>query len=365
MIKVIHVVTDMKIGGAGKWLLNFLTNYDKSKLAIKVVIPKESMLKAEINSLNIETIEIQGIGDKSLDLSSVSAFYNLFKQEKPQIVHTHASLSARIAARLAGVGAIVHTKHCLDNPRTGVKKFLTAGINKQLSNKIIAVSKAVENNLLEAGISRDKIQVIYGGVDELKKLSPEEIEQLRTSYGISKNELVFGIVARLAEIKGHKYLIEAAAQVLKERNDIKFIIAGTGPLGDQLKRMVLDLKIENNVIFTGYLKDVEKIYNILDVNMITSTSEALCLSLIEGMTLGKPMIGTSVGGVPELVIQNETGLLVPARDSEALAEAILELAENATLRLSMGIKARAMMLEKFSASKMATEINKLYEEVVK
>lgn len=365
MIKVIHVVTDMKIGGAGKWLLNFLTNYDKSKLAIKIVIPKDSMLKAEINSLNIETIEIQGIGDKSLDLSSVSAFYNLFKQEKPQIVHTHASLSARIAARLAGVGAIVHTKHCLDSPRTGVKKFVTAGINKQLSNKIIAVSKAVENNLLEAGISRDKIQVIYGGVDELKKLPPEEIQRIRASYGIGENELVFGIVARLAEIKGHKYLIEAAAQVLKERNDIKFVIAGTGPLEDHLKRMVLDLKIENNVIFTGYLKDVEKIYNILDVNMITSTSEALCLSLIEGMTLGKPMIGTSVGGVPELVIQNETGLLVPARDIGALAEAILELAENTTLRLSMGIKARAMMLEKFSASKMATEINKLYEEVAK
>lgn len=365
MIKVIHVITDMKIGGAGKWLLNFLINYDKSKLDIKVVIPKGSMLKVEINSLNIETIEVQGIGDKSLDLSSVSAFYKLFKHEKPQVVHTHASLSARIAARMAGVGAIVHTKHCLDRPRAGLKKEVAAGINNQLSNKIIAVSQAVEKNLLEAGISRDKIQVVYGGVEEVKILPLEEINQRRASYGIGEKDIVYGIVARLAEIKGHKYLIEAAAKVLQKRKDIKFIIAGTGPIEDQLRRMVLDLKIENNVIFTGFIKDIENIYNIIDVNMITSTSEALCLSLIEGMSLGKPMIGTSVGGVPELVIQNQTGLLVPAVDTETLAGAIEEMAEDSKRRLAMGINARVMMLEKFSASKMATEINKLYEEVVK
>jgi L-malate glycosyltransferase len=365
MIKVIHVVTDMKIGGAGKWLLNFLMNYDKSKLDVKVAIPKGSMLKDEINTLNIETIEIQGIGDKSLDLSSVRAFYKLFKQEQPMIVHTHASLSARIAARMAGIEAIVHTKHCLDSPRTGVKKSLIAGINKHLRNKIIAVSKAVETNLLEAGIPQDKIQVIYGGVEEIKKLPLEEINQIRASYGIGEEELVYGVVARLAEVKGHKYLIQAAAKVIKERKDIKFVIAGTGPLEDQLRSMVLDLKIESNIIFTGFIKDIEKIYNIIDVNMVTSTSEALCLSLIEGMSLGKPMIGTSVGGVPELIIQKQTGLLVPVGDIEALTEAILELAENSELRLSMGIKAREMMLEKFSALKMAAEINKLYEEVVK
>ena len=365
MIKIIHVVTDMKIGGAGKWLLNFLINYDKSKLAIKVVIPKGSILKTEINSLDIETIEIQGIGDKSLDLSSVGAFYKLFKHEKPQIVHTHASLSARIAARMAGVGAIIHTKHCLDSPRAGLKKAVAASINKQLSNKIIAVSMAVEQNLLEAGISRDKIQVVYGGVEEIKKLPLEEINKLRACYGIDEKDLVFGVVARLAEVKGHKVLIQAAAKVLKERKDIKFVIAGTGPLEGQLRKMVLDLKIEDKVIFTGFVKDIEKIYNVIDVNMITSSSEALCLSLIEGMSLGKPMIGTSVGGVPEVVIQNQTGLLVPVGEIDSLASAILEMAENSKLRLSMGIKAREMMLEKFSASKMTIEINKLYEEVVK
>jgi glycosyltransferase involved in cell wall biosynthesis len=365
MIKVIHVITDMKIGGAGTWLLNFLKNYDQSKLDIKVAIPEGSILKTEINNLNIETIEIHGIGDKSLDWASVNAFRRLFMQERPQIVHTHASLSARIAAKLTGVKAIIHTKHCLDSPRTGIKKAVAARINNQLSSRIIAVSKAVEKNLLEMGIPKNKIQVIYGGVQVVKILPKEDIVQLRASYGISEKDIVFGMAARLSEVKGHQYLIQAADQVLKKRKDVKFIIAGTGPLEHKLKKMVQDLKIEDSVVFTGFIKDVENIYNIMDVNMITSSSEALCLSLIEGMSLGKPMIGTEVGGVPELVIQNQTGLLVPVADVEALAGAIEELAGNSELRSSMGQNAEKMMMEKFSASEMTAEIYKLYQEVVK
>lgn len=365
MLKVIHVITDMKIGGAGRWLLNFLKNYDRSELDIKVVIPKDSMLKKEINGLDIETIEIQGIGDKSMDFASLKALRRLFSLEKPHIVHTHASLSARIAARLAGVKAIVHTKHCLDSTPTGLKRLISSCINNQLSSKVIAVSKAVGENLQQAGIPQNKIEVIYGGVEEIRELSPEEIKQLRSSYGIDEKDIVFGIAARLAEVKGHKYLIEAAELVLQKRKDIKFVIAGTGPLEQHLKEMVLKKGLEKNVIFTGFIKDVEYIYNIIDVNMITSKSEALCLSLIEGMSLGKPMIGTKVGGVSELIIQNQTGLLVPPCQPKALVDAIMQMAENSQLRSFMGANARKMMLERFSASHMASEIHKLYQEVVK
>lgn len=365
MIKVIHVITDMKIGGAGRWLLNFLKNFDKSKLDIKVVIPKGSMLKNEINGLNVATIEIDGIGDKSLDWSSVSALNKLFSTEKPDIVHTHASLSARIAAKMAGIKAIVHTKHCLDNPKRGVKKAIAAFINNQLSSRIIAVSKAVESNLIEAGMPQSKINVIYGGVDEIKKLSQEEINQIKSSYGISEKDIVFGMVARLAAVKGHKYFIQAAEQVLKARTDVKFLVAGTGPMENELKKMVADMKLENSIIFTGFMKDVEKVYNVIDVNVITSISEAQCLALVEGMTVGKPMIGTEVGGIPELIIPNQTGILIPVAKPEALTEAILRLADDSELREVMGAQARELMLEKFSASEMTAEIYRLYEEVVK
>lgn len=364
MIRVMHIITDMKIGGAGSWLLNFLRNYDKKKLDIKVVVPKDSILKEEINKLGVEAIEILGIGDKSFDIGSVNAFTKLFQLAKPQIVHTHASLSARIAAKLCRVGAIIHTKHCLDAPKTGFKRSLAAVINNQLSSKVIAVSEAVKQNLIEAGTPEDRITVIYGGVDELKVLPKEAKEQVRRLYEIEAEDIVFGMSARLAEVKGHKYLIEAAEIALKQKNNIKFVIMGTGPLEEQLKQMVADKGLEKNVVFTGFIKDVEPIYNIFDVNMITSKSEALCLSLIEGMSLGKPMIGTAVGGVPELIQDGQTGILVPPAQSESLAAAILKLAESKELRSSMGNKARELMKEKFAADKMAEEINKLYEDVV-
>ena len=365
MLKVIHVITDMKIGGAGKWLLNFLRNYDREAISIKVVVPKGSVLKAEIEMLRIPVVEIAGIGDKSLDIFSISAMLSLFKQERPQIVHTHASLSARIAARLAGVKAIIHTKHCLDQPKTGWKKTAASILNNQFSNWVIAVSEAVEKNLLEAGTPKQKIRMIYGAVDELKSFDGQAIREIRGSYGLSEKDIVFGMVARLAEVKGHSYLLKAAELVGQKRSDIKFIIAGTGPLEEKLKETAMQKGLDKTVVFTGFIKDVERIYNIIDVNMITSKSEAQCLALVEGMSLGKPMIGTAVGGVPELIIPGETGLLVPPAQSQALAEAILELGDNAELRNAMGRKAREMMLERFSASKMAEEILKLYAEAVK
>lgn len=365
MIKVIHVITDMKIGGAGKWLLNLLRNYDKSKLDITIAVPRGSMLKDEIEELKIRTIEILGIGDKSLDINSIKVFYKLFSMEKPQIVHTHASLSARVAARLAGIKAIIYTKHCIDSPKKGIKKLIAASMNKQLSSKIIAVSKAVKQNLLEAGIPDAMIKVIYGGVDKHEKLSSEEINEIKRQYGIGEKDLVFGVAARLTEVKGHKYLIEAAELVLKKKSNIKFVIAGTGPLEGQLKQTVSEKGLEQSFVFTGFIRDIGRIYNILDVNMVCSVSEALCLSLVEGMSVGKPMIGSEVGGVPELIKHMETGLLVPPRKPEELAKAILELAENDELRITMGENAEKLMQEKFSASVMARDILELYNEAVR
>ncbi len=364
MLKVIHVITDMKIGGAGRWLLNFLKNYDRKQLDLKVVVPRGSMLKAEVEALDIPVIEIPGIGDKSLDLASIQAFYGLFKKEKPEVVHTHASLSARFAARGAGVKAIVHTKHCIDPLKTGVKKTIAAIINNGLSSSMTAVSEAVAQNLLENGAPKEKVKVIYGGVDELRQLEESEIQNLRQSYGVKEQEILFGMVARLAEVKNHRYLLEAAELALKEREDIKFILAGTGPLEESLKSLAAEKGLQGQVIFTGFIKDVESIYNIIDVNMITSNTEAQCLALVEGMTLGKPMIGTQVGGVPELIKQGETGLLVPLKQPRALADAILALAADKELRESMGQKARQLMQQKFSASKMADEICMLDKDLI-
>lgn len=364
MIKVVHVLSDMKVGGAGRWLINLLKASNRENYEIKVVLPAGSLLIDIIRNIGYEVIPVEGMKDKSFDKDTILVLYKLFRKEKPRIVHTHASLSARIAARLAGVKVVVNTKHCIDAPKKGVRKLAGASINGRLSDRIIAVSNAVKQNIIESGIPENKVEVIYGGIEGVKEISGEEKAKLRESLSISKEDIVVGIVARLAEVKGHVYFIQAADIISRIAKDVKFLIAGIGPKEKELKDLVLEKGLQERVVFTGYVEEIEKIYNIIDINVITSISEALCLSLIEGMCLGKPCVGTDTGGIPEVIRDGENGLLVPVREPEELAEAILKLIKSPELRKTMGEKGKEIMAQNFKADAMTRKIEGVYEALI-
>lgn len=363
MIKVIHVLSDMKIGGAGRWLLNLLGATDQEKFEIKVVLPQGSLLIDEITALGFEVIPIDGMKDKSFDTGAVSSLLEIFKREKPQIVHTHASLSARLAAKIAGA-KIINTKHCIDSRKTGVKKLASGCLNNLLSDRIVAVSSAVKKNLIDNGFNEDKISVIYGGISPVKELSSEEKSSIRRKWGITDENTVVGIVARLAEVKGHKHFIDAADIISRDNADVKFLITGIGPKEQELKELVSQRELEDRVIFTGFADKVSEIFNIIDINVISSLSEALCLSLIEGMCVGKPCVGTNTGGIPEVIKDGYNGYLVPVADPLLMAEAINKLVQNPELRNSMGEKGKELVQKYFTADAMARDIGKLYEVIV-
>ncbi|MBZ4645600.1 MAG: hypothetical protein PWR27_483 [Petroclostridium sp.] len=365
MIKVIHVLSDTNIGGAGRWLLNFLKYVDREKFLVKVVLPQGSLLKSKIEELKIESFEVPGMADRSFDIQSIKALYKIVKRERAQVVHTHASLSARIAARMAGVKAIIHTKHCIDQDiKKGVKRDIIAAVNTLLSHKIIAVAQAAKENLIASGMPEHRITVIHNGVEKLDIIPLTEREKIRAKWNIKPDDVVVGIVARLEEIKGHCYFIEAAHLVVDKNKRAKFLIVGTGSREEELKKQVKSLGLEEKVIFTGHIQDVGKIMNIIDINVISSLSEALCLSLIEGMSVGKPCIATNTGGNPEVVLDGQNGLLVPVKDVPKLAEAILKLVEDDKLREQMGMRGKKFMEEHFTAQAMTKKIEKTYEELI-
>jgi glycosyltransferase involved in cell wall biosynthesis len=364
MIKVIHVLSDMKIGGAGIWLLNLLGSVDRERLEIKVVLPQGSMLVDKVRELGFEAITVEGMQDRSFDRAAVSLLLNIFKKERPHIVHTHASLSARLAAKMSGA-KIINTKHCMDVRKLGIKRLAGVCLNNWLSDGIVAVSGAVRQNMLDNGADKEKITVVYGGIRPVRELDQEEKSLVRQSWGITDQDTVVGIVARLAEVKGHKYFLEAAEIISREKKDIKFIIAGGGPKEQELKEQAKRLGIEDKVVFTGFIENIYEILNILDINVISSLSEALCLSLIEGMSIGKPSVGTDTGGVPEVVKDGYNGFLVPAGDPEKLASVILKLIIAPELRQAMGDRGRRLAAESFTAGAMAKGIEELYEAVSK
>ena len=188
-IKVIEVSSDTNIGGAGKCLLTLLENFDYDKFEVKVILPENSLLKPHIDKMGIEVIEVCGIADKSLDMSAVGALKRIFKQEKPDIVHTHASMSARIAAKLAG-SKIVYTRHSVFPPPAkishGIGKKINGFVNNFLSDGIIAVAEAAKENLTDTGVDAKKITVILNGVEGLKDADEAEKTQLRKRFGVNE-----------------------------------------------------------------------------------------------------------------------------------------------------------------------------------
>lgn len=363
MIKVMHILTDCNVGGAGRWLLNFLKNADKTNFNIEVILPKGSLLAGFIRRTGVHVEELPFLAEKSLDLKALKPLYSYIKSSKPDIVHAHASLTARIAARLAGIKAIVFTKHCLDNKASVLKKTANRIINSLFCDRIIAISEAVKTSLVENGTPARKVTVIYNGIQPVNKVSEAEKDEFRQKLGINPDDAVVGIVARLEDVKGHRYFLEAASLIKNKMNNVKFIIAGTGSQLANIKMKVKELALVNNVILTGYIDDIEKLFGIFDVNVITSISEALCLSLIEGMSAGLPSVAFETGGIAE-VVDEKCGFLVPAGDTEKLAEAIIKLLNNKELRDKMGIEGKRIANTKFSARIMVNKIENLYSELI-
>ncbi len=360
MIKVIHVLSDMKIGGAGVWLLNLLNAADTGRYDIKAVLPKGSLLADRVRDLGFSVISVDGMGDKSFDAGVTGALIGIFRKEKPQIVHTHASLSARLAAKFAGA-KVVTTKHCIDGRKTGISRFAYSILNNSFSDGIIAVSAAAKQSMVKNGVCEDKISVIYGGISSVRELDADGKGIIRRKWGIAEDEIVVGIVARLAEVKGHKYFIDAASIISRDNGRVKYLIAGIGPMEQETREAVRRAGLEGKVVFTGFLEDVYEIFNIMDINVISSLSEALCLSLIEGMHLGKPSVASNTGGIPEAV---KDGYNVPVGDSAALADAILKLINDAELRAVMGDRGRKLAAGQFTSGVMAGSIERLYENII-
>jgi len=358
LIRVLHILSDTNIGGAGRLLLNQLKHFDRDKFLIKVVLPKDSLLTTEVENLGYEVIETTHGADKSLDFKAIPEFMRIFKAERPNIVHAHSSLSARIAAKLRRVKARVFTKHCVEGSGR-----LHGILGNMLSTHVIATDYASKEALVSSGIKPNKITVIINGVDSLRELSDNEKLGARKEFGISDNDFVFGITGRLEPIKGQKYFIDAAKIVCEKYNDCKFLIVGTGGDEEALKQKAKELGIADKVIFTGFVSDITDVTNIMDVIVNCSDSETSCLALSEAFSVGKPAIATNGGGNPYMVTDGENGLIVPIRDSHSTAAAMEKIMQDKDLYSKMSQAAYEHYCEKFTAEVMTKQLEYIYQGV--
>lgn len=366
--KIIEVSSDTNIGGAGKCLLTLLENFDYDKMDVSVILPKNSLLKPHIDNMNIPVIEVDGIADKSLDYGAVGELKRIFKSEKPDLVHTHASMSARIAAKMAGA-KVVYTRHSVFPPSKrisqGIGKVINGAVNNFFSDSIIAVAEAAKENLTDTGVNEKKITVILNGVEPLKRESAEEKAKIRERFNIKDGERVISIVARLEDIKGHDYFIDAADEILKSGVSAKFFIAGTGSYEEHLKNKVKEMGLEENVIFTGFITDVDKLLNVTDIQANASFgTEATSLALLEGMSIGVPAVVSDFGGNPGVIKNDKNGFIVPKQNAYELAEAIKRLLEDDALYARLSEGSKEIFANTFTATAMTRNTEKLYFDTI-
>jgi len=368
LTKILNIITDTNIGGAGKVLLNFMRKTDRDEFDHTVVVPEKAALSPLLRALDIRVVEMPGIADRSFSPGATGAFRRIFRQIGPDLIHTHASLSARIAAKTGrGRYAVVHTLHCT-YPQSRLKtsfpvKQALGFVNNHLSDIMIAISPAARDNLVETGADPRKIITMFNGVEPVRRISNEEKSIVKKLMGIEDGMFVCAVIARLVPEKGHLYVLEAA-DILRDL-PIRFVMAGAGPSEDELRAAVAGRDL-TNCVFTGFVDDIAVIENIMDLQLNASYgTETSSLSLLEGMSLEVPAVASDFGGNPYLIAHGENGLLVAKKDGAALAGAVRELFEDPEKLAAMGKNAYRVYSERFTAEIMAAGIEQAYRTALR
>jgi glycosyltransferase involved in cell wall biosynthesis len=270
-----------------------------------------------------------------------------------------------MAARLAGV-PVVCTRHSVFDPPGWATSFPMKQVlgltNNALSDRIIAVSPAARQNLTDTGADPSKITVVYNGVSPVPRLPEWERARLREEFGAGERDFVCAIIARLEDVKGHRVILDAAKLLLG--TNVRIYIAGTGSLESGL-RAAAEAEGLRNVSFTGFLTDVYKLENIMDLQLNASWgTEATSLALLEGMSIGVPAVVSDFGGNPFVIQCWENGVVVPKKDPAALASVILRLSRDEALMRQLSSRAVQIFHERFTVEAMTRSIEGVYREIL-
>ena len=304
-------------------------------------------------------------------IKTILRLKKIFQQEHLDLIHFNDTGCEPpvIAARLAGIKPIVGTYHVIpayDKAKCGWVERLTEYFSVRSLDLGIAVSKATKDMWVErTNLEENKITVIYNGIDLAKFDQPVDRARIKGSLDIPLDAPVVGCCARLHPMKGHQYLIEAAADVKKKIPGVKFFCVGEGPLRDELTRQVDALGLKDTILFLGHRDDVIDITKIFDIAVLPSVSlESLSYVLIEAMACSKATVASHFSGIVEVVQDGISGILVPRFDARALANAISELLSNKEKALAMGLNGRKRVEELFTQKRMLSETFQIYDTLL-
>ena len=384
-IKVLHIITRLILGGAQEntiftvWGLNKRDCYEV-ELATGPSIGPEGSLIEEAKEKGIKLMIIPHMRREInffRDLLAFIELYLLIRKGKYTIVHTHSSkagILGRLAARIAGVKIIVHSIHGLpfyvyQNGFLNSFYILCEKFAALFTGRLISVCETMARKAIIVGVAKpEKFMTIYSGIELDGFLnSGISISEKQKELNLDPSARVVGSISRLFDLKGHNYLLEAASRVVEVLPETKFLLVGDGILRERLMRQAEDLKMRDNIIFTGLVerKEVPKLISVMDMVVHTSLREGLPRVLPEALAMAKPVIAFEIDGIAEIIRDGENGYLIPPKDSEKLAQSIIHLLNDREKARRMGEAGRDMVDPAFRLEVMLERISEVYEQLIK
>ena len=294
--------------------------------------------------------------------------------QRYDLVHCHgfkAGFVGRLGARLAGARAVVVTahNHVLSRDDTAAsKKARYRTVERALAglaSRYIAVSDSIRRELVEGyGLAEDAVVTVHNGVDPAPFVAPQDRVACRAELGLSGDVRAVGLAARFSAQKGLRNLVDAVPALERGDSGIRVVIGGSGPLESELREQATALGLTSVVVWPGHVAEIPRLLAALDVYVSPAETEALGIGLIEAALAGVPTVATRVGGVPEVVLDGETGVLVPPGDPAALAAAVLALLAEPERARSLATAARERALTEFAPERMLDRTLAVYEGAV-
>lgn len=371
--KVLHIAQS---GGGVSEYLKMYFKYSDREIYDNELLCSESYLNEieEYEKLGVYPNIINMNRDINIlqDFKSLINVYSKIKEIKPDIIYCHSSKAGfigRIPAVLLGIPVIYNAHGWAFNMRTHkIKRIIYAFIEKTLaifSTKIIAISEDEYNSALSWKICSSKKLVLIKNCIDIRNSKVEiSKEEILNELNLNKNDLIIGMVGRVSEQKGPKTFVKIAKKISKIYKNVHFLYIGDGELRDEIEELIASENLQDKVTITGWKKKVLNYINVFDIALLTSNWEGFGLVILEYMLMKKPVIASNVGGIKNIIKNNETGILVPTGDVDKFSNEIIRLIKNKKLVKYISSNGEYYVKNNHDIVKLVLEHEKLISEII-
>jgi glycosyltransferase involved in cell wall biosynthesis len=370
-ISVLEVIDDASMGGGQVHVLMLAKYLNRQLFDIRVACEPNGFLADELRKIEVDVLPVKM--DNRFRFSTLREVVSLVRRASFNVIHTHGG-TAGFWGRVAGIvsghrPAFVHTYHGMHYLSKDSKcprwfKTIDRILLKYTSAVICVCSTDYKQGLMAGIVSKDKAILVPNGIEVQKFCGPKRREELRAEFDVDESTIVFGNIGRLHVQKGHEYLLQAFNSVARLYPKTALWLIGDGELRGELTRLTKAFGLTNKVRFLGDRLDIPDLLAAIDVFVLPSLWEGQPISLIEAMISRKPVIASSVDGVADILTEGVNGLLVPPKDSQALADVMGKLIEDSALRSDLAEHAHKTVADGYTATSMAAKVGEIYQDIV-